>query len=82
MQVLLIQIDGKLPNIALMRIASHHHALGDTCMFKIMRRVRDVQPVMPAPDLVYSSGIFMSSLPLMASQQLPNQTDPTGSHYV
>lgn len=29
MQVLLFQLDGKLPNLALMRIAAHHRQLGD-----------------------------------------------------
>ena len=28
MKALLFQLDGKLPNIALMRIAAHHRALG------------------------------------------------------
>jgi hypothetical protein len=30
MNVLLLQLDGKIPNIALMRIAAHHRALGDS----------------------------------------------------
>lgn len=29
MNVLLLQLDGKLPNLALMRIAAHHRAQGD-----------------------------------------------------
>lgn len=29
MKVLLLQLDGKIPNVALMRIAAHHRALGD-----------------------------------------------------
>jgi hypothetical protein len=29
MRVLLLQLDGKLPNIALMRVAAHHRAQGD-----------------------------------------------------
>lgn len=29
MNVLLLQLDGKLPNLALMRLAAHHRALGD-----------------------------------------------------
>lgn len=29
MKVILFQLDGKIPNIALMRIAAHHRALGD-----------------------------------------------------
>lgn len=27
--VLLLHLDGKLPNLALMRIAAHHRAIGD-----------------------------------------------------
>lgn len=32
--VLLLQLDGKLPNLALMRIAAHHRALGDDVTIK------------------------------------------------
>lgn len=39
MLVLLLQLDGKLPNVALMRIAAHHRALGDAVE---LRRVGNV----------------------------------------
>jgi len=29
MKALLFQLDGKIPNLAMMRIAAHHRALGD-----------------------------------------------------
>jgi len=29
MNVLLLHLDGKLPNLALMRVSAHHRALGD-----------------------------------------------------
>jgi hypothetical protein len=32
--ILLFQLDGKIPNIALMRIAAHHKALGDDVSFR------------------------------------------------
>lgn len=33
-RVLLVQLDGKLPNIALMRIAAHHANLGDEVVLR------------------------------------------------
>jgi hypothetical protein len=33
MRILLIQLDGKTPNLALMRIAAHHRALGNRSLF-------------------------------------------------
>jgi hypothetical protein len=29
MNILLLHLDGKLPNLALIRVAAHHRALGD-----------------------------------------------------
>lgn len=34
MNVLLLQLDGKIPNIALMRLAAHHRALGDVVVLR------------------------------------------------
>jgi hypothetical protein len=56
--VLLIQIDGKLPNIALMRIAAHHRDRGDSVSFKWGRVHRELGE---KSDVVYASAIFEKS---------------------
>jgi hypothetical protein len=60
--VLLCQIDGKIPNLALMRIAAYHRANGDEVELRhganFMRLLWDA-----APDLVYASAIFVKSRP-------------------
>lgn len=58
--VLLVHIDGKLPNLALMKLAAHHRARGDTVRFT--KRVRR-ELGQPEPDRVYGSAIFSSSEP-------------------
>ncbi len=72
-RVLLIQIDGKLPNVALMRIAAHHRALGDDVVLVracvvidgTHRRV-DTHPFTPPPfDKIYASSIFERSKELV-----------------
>lgn len=73
MNVLLLQLDGKLPNLALMRVAAHHRVLGDTITF---RRVGStVQPEINDPPFarVYASLIFERSRPLalQVAQQYP-----------
>lgn len=56
MRVLLLQLDGSLPNIALMRVAAHHAALGDTVQ---LQRTTHPQPALwDEPDHVYASLIF------------------------
>lgn len=56
--VRLTQVDGKLPNLALMRLARHHRALGDEVHFT--RKVeRDM--LEPEYDVVYGSAIFETS---------------------
>lgn len=75
MNVLLWHLDGKLPNLALMRIAAHHRALGDVV---VLRRVsngnalkpkayREIEPQFgdPAWDRVYASAIFERTRPLV-----------------
>lgn len=63
MNVLLCQLDGKIPNIALMRIAAHHRKLGDDvhlrhgAAFNIGLFDRE-------PDKVYASALFRKSIPL------------------
>jgi len=58
MNVKLVQIDGKLPNIALMRIASWHKARGDAVVY-----TRDTHHDLldPSFDRVYGSAIFKFS---------------------
>lgn len=47
MKVLLVQADGKLPNLALMKLSAHHKALGDQIGFNVSE-----------PELVYVSVIL------------------------
>jgi hypothetical protein len=63
MNVLLLQLDGKLPNLALMRLAAHHRERGDAVMLRRAGNSRSVQPQFndPAWDLVYGSLIFQST---------------------
>jgi hypothetical protein len=63
MKVLLLQFDGKLPNLALMRIAAHHWE--DEVELRHPRRADDLQPeLFGEPDVVYGSLIFRESRPL------------------
>ena len=55
MNVLLLQLDGKLPNLALMRIATHHRRKGDTVL---LRRGYSTKLWDPTWDKVYISLIF------------------------
>lgn len=59
---MLCQIDGKIPNLALMRIAAHHRAIGDEIDLRhsgdFTRRLWDAPP-----DQVYASCIFLKSRP-------------------
>lgn len=67
MKILLLHFDGKLPNLALMRLAAWHRATGDTVELRradndasaIQRRLGD-----PVWDRVYGSLIFSWSKPL------------------
>ena len=62
MNVLLIQIDGKLPNLALMRIAAHHRECGDHVE---LRHGSDFGGLFDEQfDRVYASTIFERSRPL------------------
>jgi hypothetical protein len=56
--VRLTQIDGKLPNLALMKLAGHHRGLGDELHFT-KRVERDM--LEPKYDRVYGSAIFSMS---------------------
>lgn len=57
MKVLLLQLDGKIPNIALMRIAAHHRAAGDD--IELRRDVGSVERgLFDDADKIYASLIF------------------------
>lgn len=64
MKVLLVQLDGKVPNIALMRIAAHHRGLGDDVEFRWAKTVERVRRhLWDQPDTVYASAIFERTRP-------------------
>ncbi len=56
MKALIFQLDGKIPNIALMRIAAHHRERGDEVEFRWTGSPR--RELWDNPDLVYGSAIF------------------------
>jgi hypothetical protein len=64
MKVLLCQLDGSLPNIALMRISTHHRGLGHEVELRhgaaFERNLFDSEE----PDIVYGSAIFRKTIPL------------------
>lgn len=76
MNVLLLHLDGSLPNLALMRIAAHHRALGHRVELRRARRSAGVQPLLGDPpwDRVYGSLIFEKTRPLAdaARRAYPN----------
>lgn len=64
-RVLLLHLDGKLPNIALMRIAAHHHALGDSVELRRAPTAEAVEPELgDAFDRVYASAVFERTRPV------------------
>lgn len=66
MRVLLLQLDGKLPNIALMRISAHYKALGDDVEFRRTESVASVEPHFgDAHERVYASAIFTRTMPVI-----------------
>src|SRR6266403_6269555 len=65
MKVLLLQLDGKIPNLALMRIAAHHRERGDNVELRKIGNVKTFGPhLWEKPDKVYASLIFSRSWPL------------------
>lgn len=73
MKVLLIDIDSKIPNLALMKIASYHKSIGDEVGFNINN-----------PDMIYASVIFNKNRHLVDGLHLfyPNsKIDIGGSGY-
>lgn len=70
-RVLLLQLDGKIPNVALMRIAAHHRALGDVVELKRAGNFAAVEREFgDPPDHVYASLIFESTRPLAERLQI------------
>lgn len=61
MRVLIFQLDGKIPNIALMRLAAHHRKLGDEINFRWTGNPQC--ELWDSPDLVYASAIFEKTKP-------------------
>lgn len=61
MKVLLFQLDGKIPNIALMRVAAHHRAQGDDVAFRWTGAPR--KELWDSVDKVYASAIFEKTRP-------------------
>lgn len=65
MNVLVLHLDGKLPNIALMRVAAHHRALGDTVTLRHAPTVAAVEPeIGDSFERVYASAIFERTRPV------------------
>ncbi len=57
-RVLLVQLDGRLPNIALMRLSAHHRPLGDNVTFRQIGNPQAIHPdLFDNPDRVYASTI-------------------------
>lgn len=59
--ILLFQLDGKIPNIALMRTAAHWRALGENVELRWTGSPR--REIWDQPSHVYGSAIFEKSLP-------------------
>lgn len=71
MNVLLLHLDGRLPNLALMRLAAHHRRRGDSVVLRradnpwlIDHGVLDPELGDPAWDRVYASLIFERTRPI------------------
>jgi hypothetical protein len=63
--VLLLHLDGKLPNLALMRLAAHHRALGDAVTLRRAPTIAAVEPELwDVFDRVYASCIFDRTRPV------------------
>jgi hypothetical protein len=64
-KVLLLQLDGKLPNVALMRLAAHHRSLGDEVELRHAGNEAAVERhLWDAHDKVYASLIFERTRPI------------------
>jgi len=63
MNVRLFQLDGKIPNLALMRIAAHHRELGDDVELKVAGNVEALRDCWFG-DKIYASCIFTKTRPV------------------
>jgi hypothetical protein len=65
-KVLLLHLDGKIPNLALMRLHAWHRAIGDDVELRQVETASDLQPRLGDPTWgrVYGSLIFEWSRPL------------------
>jgi hypothetical protein len=61
MKVLILQLDGKIPNLACMRLAAHHRALGHEIAFRW--GVSPRRELWDSFDTVYASAIFEKTRP-------------------
>ncbi len=65
MKVLLLQLDGKLPNIALMRLSAHHRGIGDEVTLQHVRSIEGAaRGMFDQWDKVYGSLIFEKTRPI------------------
>lgn len=65
-RVLLLQLDGKLPNIALMRLGAHHKALGNSVELSRTPTIESVERgFWDSHDEVYASAIFEKTRPVV-----------------
>lgn len=66
MKIRLLQIDGKVPNIALMRLSAHYKARGKRVVYHHADSIASVHPFQFDPtDLIYASTIFSRSAPVV-----------------
>ncbi len=66
MNVLLLHLDGRNPNLALMRIATHHRALGDSVELRYATSPAKVHPhFWDRNDRIYASAIFERTQPVV-----------------
>lgn len=61
---MLCQLDGKLPNLALMRLARHYRKKGAEIDFRFGAEFESDTGSLFRPDLIYGSAIFRKSIPL------------------
>lgn len=81
--VRLLQIDRKIPNIALMRLASHHRRIGNEVIFHHADSLQSVKPWwFGATDKIYASVLFARSMPvvreLLSGRQKSGELAETG----
>lgn len=66
MRILLLQLDGKIPNLALMRLSAHHRVVGNDVVFRQAPTVKSVERGLwdDGFDQVYASLIFERTRPV------------------